>query len=217
MTTALVAALSSAACRPARRPVRHHPDPLLFVAGHMTLVVASAVALSFSVMTGAALLTRSHAHSRLLFSFALTAVYVLTVVVAVVVAMVVAVPVVSVPFIALGAAVVVGPTVVTKRAVVSQSTVLSTATTAGRATARRAPVHSGSLLSGAVVVGWFVVEIRSGARRGGVGGVGSAVVPKFVRYVAVVEGLHAVLVLVTVAAGSVELFAGRAVGSVDRA
>lgn len=63
-----------------------------------------------------------------------------------------------------------------------------------------------------------MVGVHSDAcRGGGVGVVGPAVVPRSVRYVVVVEGRHAVLVLVAAASGSVERSAGRAVTSVDRA
>ena len=82
-------------------------------------------------------------------------------------------------------------------------------------------MHYDSLFSAAlaaVAVCWSVVGAHASAGRGAVEVVGPAVVPRSVRYV--VEGLHAVLVLVTEAAGSVERSAGRSVvsgASVDRA
>eukprot|EP00752_Nemacystus_decipiens_P006484 g5838.t1 len=90
---------------------------------------------------------------------------------------------------------VVGSAVVTRRAVLS-------------AAAEASPVHHRFILYVAlpiVVVGWFVVWVHSTTRRGARGAVGASVV---LRSVGVVEGLHVVLVLVAVAAGSVERSAG---------
>lgn len=177
----------------------------------MALVVASAVAPSFFVMTGTTVLTRSPAPSRAFSSFAPAAVHLVAV--GVIVVAVVA------PSTAVGTAAMVGPTVVTKRAMVTQGIVLSTAAAAVKATVRRAHVRYSYPLSvalAAVVVGWSVVGVHSGARRGEVGLTRPAVVPRSVRYV--VEGRHhAVLVLVAVAAGSVERSARRSVRSMDRA
>ena len=107
------------------------------------------------------------------------------------------------------AAGVVGPTVVTRR------TMLSTAAASGRATAGRAPVHYCPILSIAlagVEVAGLMAGVHSSAWRGAAGVVGSAAVTRYVRFV--VEGLQAVLVLVTVAASSVGRLADRSVGSV---
>ena len=209
MSTAPVAGSSSAARRPSRRSLRHHSDPLLTVAGQTVPFVASAVALSFSVMTGTTVMTRPPAHFHAFFFFATAAVHVFAVVMALV-----GVPVPVVSSTALGMEAVVVPTVVTRR------TTLSTAAAAERATATagRAPAHYRSLLSvalAAVEVAGLVVEVHSSAGRGAVGVVGSAVAPRSVRYV--VEGLPAVLVAVTVAAGSVGRSADRSAGFVDSA
>ena len=210
VSTAPVVVSSSAAQRPTRRSLRHHPDPLLAVAVETVLVAASAVALSFSVVTATTVVTRPPAHSRAFFSLAPAAVRVLAVVVAL---MVVPVPVES-STAALGTEAVVGPTVVTRRTMFSTGAAAERAT----ATAGRAPAHYRSLLSvalAAVEVAGLVVEVHSSAGRGAVGVVGSAVAPRSVRYV--VEGLPAVLVAVTVAAGSVGRSADRSAGFVDSA
>jgi len=108
---------SSPTRRPTRRPLRHHPDPRLSVAGETAFVVASSVALSFTMVSGTALVTRSPAHCRALFSFApAAAVHVLVVVVTLVVAASFAS---GVPSTAVGTAAVVGPAVETTRAVLS--------------------------------------------------------------------------------------------------
>ena len=170
VSSAPVVLPSSAARRPTRRPLRHPTDPLLSVAGQTALVVPSPVALSFSVTTETALVTRSPAHSRAFFSFALAAVHVLEVVVTLVG---VPVPVVSAPPTAPRVVPVVEATVETR------SAAYSTAAAAERATTRRAPMHYSSLLStalAAVAVCWSVVGAHASAGRGAVGVIGAAVV-----------------------------------------
>lgn len=143
-----IVASSSAALRLSRRPLTHHyhSDAALSVAGQTALVVKCAVALSFSMVAGTAVVTSPPAHSCALSSFAPAALHVLAVVALVAVA-----------------APVRGqrafhrpedggrgwPTVVTvtKRAAVTHRAMLSIAAAAGRVTARRAPVPHGSLFS----------------------------------------------------------------------